>query len=496
MNPIRQLASQSAIYGLSSIVGRFLNYLLVPVYTALLPVKEYGVVTEMYTYVSFLFVIFTYGMETAFFRFIQENKSEKVRSTAVISLFVSSVILTVAGTFFAADIAALANEGQVDKLVRPEFVKWFIWILFFDTIVTIPFALLRSEKRSGKFASLKILSIVVNIGLNLFLLVLLPFLNEQYGMFTSIYNPERKLDYIFISNLISSAIIIPFLLKELLPEKNGWDSELWKKMLKYAAPLIFVGLAGMVNETLDRILLKYIYPDKTEVYTQLGIYGACYKLSILITLFIQAYRMGAEPFFFELAKKNNAQNIYRIVMNYFMIICSALFLIVVLFLDIFKEFINERYHSGLPVVPVLLMANLMLGIYYNLSIWYKLSDKTNIGALVSVSGAAVTIVINILFIPEYGYIACAWATLICYTSMVLISYLLGQKYYPVSYDLGTFFISLGSVIIFYCISETVEPYFSAIGYYAEFLFNTFLLGCYAMLAIFLLRRKNIVNSPT
>ncbi|NTW24566.1 MAG: oligosaccharide flippase family protein, partial [Lentimicrobium sp.] len=297
------------------------------------------------------------------------------------------------------------------------------------------------ENKPIRFALIKIANIVVNIGMNLFFILLCPYILSTHpdsgiaGLIGKIYNPEIGVGYIFISNLIASVLTLVMLIPEISFGKMLIDRKLLKQMLKYSWPLLIFGLAGIINETFDRIILKYLLPDKTTAMAQLGIYGACYKISILMTLFIQTYRYAAEPFFFEHAKSGNAKETYSALMHYFIIVCLLIFLGIMLYIDVVMLFVGKDFREGAGVVPILLMANLFLGVFYNLSVWFKLTDRTKAGAAISIAGAVITLVLNFILIPVMGYMGAAWATLICYASMMVISYLFGQKYYPINYDL-------------------------------------------------------------
>ena len=442
MSVIKKLASQTAIYGLSSIVARFFNYLLTPLYTSkeVFTPDQYGIISEMYAYVAFLVVFLTYGMETAFFRFSSrdEFKSDKVYSTVLISLLSSTGIFILTAWIFCQPIA--------DFLLYPdhkEYVIWFAIIVGLDAVSSIPLARLRKEHKAVRFAMINLINIIVNIGLNLFFLA---YCMQKYKagehnfLVDTFYDPGIGVGYVFISNLISS--IVKFILLTPQMEKiiNGFNPAYWKKMMVYALPLLIVGLAGMINETIDRVMLKrMLYNDYGEVKTNaiVGIYSGVYKISIIITLFIQAFRYASEPFFFAEEKNANAPRTYARVMNYFVMVCAIIFLFVMLFIDAIKYFTpNPEYWQALHIVPVLLMANVFLGIYYNQAIWYRLTGKTMYGAYISLGGAILTVVINYIFIPYYTYEASAWATFICYGSMMLASHYFGQKYYPVPYNIG------------------------------------------------------------
>ncbi len=486
-NPLKKLAGQTAIYGLTSIVGRLLNWFLVPIYigVAKFTTDQYGVVTEMYSYVAFLVVFLTYGMETAYFRYstLDEHKPKKVYTTVIYSLFTTSLL------FIA--ISFLFNQPIADWLMypnHPEYVTWFAIIVGLDAISSIPMARLRSEQKAIKFAIINFINIGVNIGLNLFFLAYcLPkyAAGETSSLIETFYNPEIGVGYIFISNLIASGVKFILLLPDMFKARYGFEMQLLKKMFIYALPLLIFGLAGIVNETIDRIMLKRMLYDtlgEKETLSQLGIYGACYKVSIIITLFIQAFRYAAEPFFFAQEKEKNAKETYAKVMNYFIIVCATIFLGVMLFIDIIKYFIpNKDYWVGLQVVPILLLANISLGIYYNQSIWYKLSGKTQFGAYIGIFGAIVTILLNYIWIPVYGYVGSAWATLICYTSMMILSFILSRKHFPIQYNIPKIFAYLGIAFGLYYLStyfsfdSTLVKYSVSISFIIGFLAFIYLL---------------------
>lgn len=445
MSPLRKLASQTAVYGLSTILGRFLNYLLVPLHTRVFDTDEYGVVSELYAYISFFLVVLTYGMETAFFRFSQdEEKKDKVFPTAFVSVSISSVVFMLGMGVFAQPIANAIRYPN-----HPEYIVIFSLILGFDAMASIPFALLRQQGRPAKFAIVKNINIISNILLNIYFLMLCPYMQHKSNISLPFYDATIGVGYVFISNLAASIITLPLLSKEILWMKKGFDPTLWRKMIAYGLPLLIVGLGGMVNETLDRAIMKYLLPAGKGTLSQVGIYGANYKLSVLMSLFIQAFRFAAEPFFFSHAKTLDKKIIYARVMDYFVIVCLGIFLIVTLYIDLLKYFIGERFYEGLKVVPVLLLANLCLGVYYNLSIWYKLSDQTSKGAIISLIGAGITIGLNIWWIPVFGYVGSAWATFLCYFSMMLICYGMGMKYYPIPYHIRHILSFTGIALILF-----------------------------------------------
>lgn len=441
-------------YGLSSILARFLNYLLTPYLTAQLATTVYGEMSLVYSAIPFINVIFTYGLETAFFRFSNKEGGDarKIYNTASLSLIVSTLLFTILLLVWRQPLAELL---RIDD--HPEFITWTAWIIALDTLAAMPFAKLRNDNRPRKYAFIKVLNIAVYIGMTVFFYSLLPGLAKEApdSFLGTLYDPALGTGYVILANLIASAITLLALVPELLSVRFEWDGKLWKEMMIYSLPIMIAGFGGMINETFDRLMLGWWAPAATEAgkKAEVGIYAACYKLSILITLFVQAFRMGAEPFFFQQAKGEDAPKTYARVMNYFVITICVMFLAVALYLDIWKEFIrNKTMWEGLKVVPILLVANMCLGVYYNLSIWYKLSHNTRAGATITLIGAGLTLLLNYFLIPHYGYMACAIATLACYGSMMLISFFWGQKVYPVPYDTGRlltlFFVMLGIYFLF------------------------------------------------
>jgi O-antigen/teichoic acid export membrane protein len=436
-NLLGKLAGETAVYGLSTIVGRLLNYLLVPLYTyQFTDPRDFGVVTEFYAYASFLNVVLTYGMETAYFNFsAKRDRSPAVYSTALFSLGLSSALFLAVFTLNAQAVAELLRYP-----LHAEYVLWMAWVIGLDAVTAIPFARLREQQRAGRFALLKTLNILVNIGGNLLFLGLGKWAFESAAVpawlawAATLYDPAIGIGYVFIANLVASAVTLLLLAPEFLAARARPELALWRHMLVYALPLLLAGLAGMVNETMDRVLLKYLLPGQIAMQ-QLGIYGACYKISILMSLFIQAFRYAAEPFFFARYKQADARELYARVMRWFVIACSLIFLAVMANIAWVQYFVGASYRAGLGVVPILLLANLCLGVFFNLSIWYKLTEQTRFGTYLALWGAAVTLALNFWWIPRFGFMGAAWATLICYASMAFWSYLLGQKHFPVPYDL-------------------------------------------------------------
>jgi O-antigen/teichoic acid export membrane protein len=457
LNPIRQLAGQTAIYGLSSIVGRLLNYLLVPLYTRVLITSDYGIYTEMYAWVSILWVLLTYGMETTFFRFAgQRKETDIVFSTSFISLIASSGLFLLLTLAYAGNIADWM--GYADRV---HYVIYFALILSFDAIAAIPFARLRQENRPLKFAFIKLVNIGINIGLNLFFILLCPYLISAFPesgitrLIELFFNQNDLVGYIFISNLIATTVTLVLLIPHFSVSRFVFDTALWKSMLRYAWPLMIVAIAGSINLSLDKILLTMLLPGNStdEIMSQVGIYGACYKVSIIMILFVQTFRYAADPFFFAEASKKDARQTYAAVLNFFTIIAAIIFLATTLYLDIVIRFIGASYREGRDVIPVLLMGNLFLGIYFNLSFWYKLTDKTIFGAIFSVIGAGVTIALNIILIPVYGYAGSAWAAFFAYFTMMVMSYLAGRKYYPIPYNPGKIILWVGSAALIFLVSR-------------------------------------------
>lgn len=465
MSSLKKLAGQTAIYGVSTIVGRLLNYFLVPLYTyKFRDPKDFGINTEFYAYVSFLNIILTYGMETALFNFsVRESNKDKVYSTAFISLLSTSIAFLAGILIFSGSIANAINYAN-----NSNFVVWVAIIIVSDAIAAIPFAKLREQGRAARFATLKAVNIFVNIGLNIFLI---GFCKTEYENPASIwhnfasifYKPEIGIGYVFLANMIANLVVAAMLIPEYLMVKWDFDFQLWKRMLRYALPLLIVGLAGMVNETFDRLLLKYMLKDHLSVadtMRQVGIYGACYKVSILMTVFVQAFRYAAEPFFFSHSKEHDAKFLYSSVMNYFVLACSFIFLVTMMNLPwIQLVFLSDNFRSGVGVIPILLIANLCLGVYFNLSIWYKLTNKTIYGAYLTIFGAVITLVLNFWWIPLIGYMGSAWATLICYASMAIISFMIGHKHYPVNYDFRRILGYFGLSLVLYFVG-TLPPFHS------------------------------------
>ena len=449
MGNIKKLAGHTIWYGLPTIAQRMLGFILQLFLTSVFLTGKFGVTTQVYAFISFMNVVFTYGIETSYFRFAQTTDKARLFNTLSISLIVSSIILTallILGSAQVADMLGIPGEGDLITLAAG--------ILFFDTMVVMPFAKLRLESRPRKYAAVKILTITSHILLTWFFLKTCPDLYEKGYSWMGWYNPDAGVEYYMIANLVASFLGLIYISREFFSFRWTFDKPLWNEVMRYTLPLVIVGLGGMVNEMLSRLIFTKVYPFPKEVTdSQLGIFGANYKLAVLITVFIQAFRMGAEPFFFNQSRQEDAQHTYARVMKFFVMLLGAVFLVVSLFLDFWILLITQgpdkRYAEGMHIVPVLAMATVFLGIYYNLTIWYKLTNRNMTGAWITLSGAVITIVLNIWWIPQFSYTGSSWVTFICYGFMMTISYLLGQKYYPVPYDVKRILFYLGLAALIY-----------------------------------------------
>ena len=455
---IRQLANQTIWYGLSNIVGRFINYLLTPILTFIYASADYGDISILFATAAFLNIVFTYGMETSYFRFTQKEEQQKVFNTTFSMLLITTTALLVLLLSPIQYIADTMNLGE-----HPEWLVYVVLIVALDTFAVIPFSKLRQDGKPKKFAAIKLLNILINM---FFVIFFLYFCKEDYesgkqSFFASLYNPNIGIGYVFIANLIASAATLLMLVKEFTGFQINLDKKLLKEIFIYSTPLIIVGFGGIINETIDRFMIVYHFNGTAEeARSANGIYSANYKLAVLIVLFIQTFRMGAEPFFFKQANKDNAGETYAKIMHFFIIVCSLCFLGVVLFLDIWKHFMginkHPEYLQGLFIVPILMLAKIFLGIYYNLSVWYKLTNKTMTGAIITLIGAILTILVNYLLIPYLGYLACAIATVVCYGSMMVISFIQGQKHYPIPYDIKNGFLYIAIAVLFFGIHYSLR----------------------------------------
>jgi O-antigen/teichoic acid export membrane protein len=439
-----------------------LSFLLVRLHTdkaVLENVADYGDVSLIFAYFVLFNVLLAYGMETAFFRFLNsEQKKKSVLSTSAISLVLTSILVLVIGYFFRDQVSRITH-------IDTDYIVLVLWILFFDALVIIPFAYLRAMGKPIKYTVLKLLNVVLNLGLNVVLLLFLKSWAESSTFWTTFYRPNFEVHYIFIANLVASGVTFLTLISFYFKLNYNFDAKLWKQMLRYAFPVLIAGIAFSINETFDRILLERLLPDNLAK-DAIGTYSACYKLALFMMLFATAYRLGIEPFFFSNAKAKDAKANYAKILEFFVIFGALILLTVVVFVDILKLILipNEAYWEAMTVVPILLLAYLFLGVYHNLSVWYKITDRTKFGAYISIFGALITLLINTIFIPKFGYMASAIATLFAYTAMALTSYILGKKYYSIPYNLKKMGLYLALSIIFSALSFYLfrEQYFVGI----------------------------------
>ncbi len=485
MSGIKKLAGQTVWYGVPRIVGRFLYFGISLLGFRLYDPNGSYPYTQIYAVIPFLNILFTYGLETSYFRFAQTHDRQKLYNTLNISIVVSTILLTGALLLYRGELTDLIGMAK-----HPEYVVWMIGIVFFDTLYTLPMAKLRLEERPKKYAFINVFSIALNIALVIFFYYIAkPAYEKNPDTFLSFFwNPDIGIGYFILANLIASGLTLLLLYKEFATFKFSFDTKLWKEVMKYTYPLIIVGLAGMINEMLSRVIYLKVVDDAPRIVEyELGVFGANYKLAVLITIFIQIFRLGAEPFFFNQSKNEAAPKIYARVMKFFVIACCFMFLAVSLFLDFWKILIASKhpeFAEGIHIVPILSMGSVFLGIYYNLTVWYKLTNKNMIGAYITIAGAVLTIVLNILLIPEFRYTGAAWATFICYAFMMVISYALGQKYYPVPYPKKKLLTYLSICALLYIIHEFIVRNISADNSYRTLIYygtGILFLGLFAML---------------
>jgi O-antigen/teichoic acid export membrane protein len=465
----KNLFKQTAIYGLATVLPRMFSFLLVPIYTDLLPKAAYGKVSIIFSWMIFFNVILAYGMETAFFRFYNKESNKKsVVETTTVSIFWSTLLFLFVSLLFR---NTLANWSGIDM----QYITYTIWILVLDALVIIPFSILRANQRPLYYSCIKIGNVVVNLLLNLFFLVVLPHITQSNptGFLSEFYFENYQIGYIFISNIIASFLTFLALSPNYFQIKWQFDFDLWKRMMRYGLPILVAGIAFAINEQFDKILLGKLLPSDIAD-SEVGVYSACYKLGLFMVLFRTAYTLGIEPFFFSHADKENATQTYATVTKYFVIFGSFILLTVIVFADLFKYLMirDASYWEAMKVVPLIILANFFLGIYTNLSVWYKLIDKTHIGAYISIIGAVITLVLNFLLIPKFSYYGSAIATIAAYGSMMLISYFMGNKYYPIPYDMKKIGGYLGLSILFSTLSFYFfrENYFVGIALLMAFLY--------------------------
>ena len=467
MSEVRKLAGQTLVYGLGTIIPRFLHYaVMTPFYTRVFynELGQYGIITELYAWMAILLVLLTYGMETGFFRFAQNREDyEKVYSTAIISLFLSSVFFIIMMNIFIGPVSSVMNYKS-----HHDYIRMFSIIVAIDAFTAIPFAKLRKENRPGIFSAIKITNVLITISLVVFLLKLAPGIWEKsHGWFRDVYNPDYKVGYVFVANLISSVCTLLMLLPFILRIRIKFDSGLWYRMITYSFPLLLAGLSGTINDALDKVILRRMIGDADGLAT-VGKYGAGYKIGVLMALFIQMFRFAAEPFFFEKAKHSDAKKTYGEIMKYFILIMLIVFLFINLYISGFKYIIAFSYREAIIVVPIISMAYLLYGIYINHSIWYKLNDMTIYAVYISLIGALITVFINVIFIPSYGYLASAWAHIASYGSMIILSFVFAEKRYKVSYNMKQYipyFVIAVAMVIF-------SKYYKYSGIGAELFINS------------------------
>ena len=455
MAGLKSLAKETAIYGVSSIVGRFLNYLLVPVYTIALPASSggYGVVTNIYAWVALILVLLTCGMETGFFRFANKGQDDPMRvySTTLLSVSIGSLVFVALGLLFLEPIAGWLEYGE-----HPWYIGMMMIVVAMDAIQSIPFAYLRYKKRPIKFAALKLLFIFLNIALNLFYYVILE---------------GNDVGYAFLFNLVCTSVVMVCMIPELRGFTYVLDKELLKRMLRYSLPLVILGVAGILNQVADKIIFPFVYPDEAEATIQLGIYGAASKIAMIMAMFTQAFRFAYEPFVFGKSKEKDSREMYAQAMKFFIIFTLLAFLAVMFYLDILRHVIGRDYWDGLRVVPIVMAAEIFMGIYFNLSFWYKLIDETRWGAYFSLTGCIILILMNIFLVPKYGYIACAWAGFTGYGVAMLLSYFVGHKKYPIQYDLK----AIGMYVLLAAVLYVAAEYVSIDNIYLRMAYRTVLL---------------------
>ena len=489
MSILKQFAKETAIYGFSYVLSRILHYVIFTIYlTYRFPNQsDYGIYTDLYAYAAILLILYTYRMETAFFRF--GSKKEEMHqsfSTSFISLFISTICLTALLFAFAEPIANFLKYPD-----NAYYVRWFALIISFDALAALPFARLRLEQRPWRFMGIKLTNIFLTVGFVLFFLELCPRLSSRFEWINKIYDPSKKLDYVFLANLFASFMVFIFLCKEYFKTKWEWNAELWKKKMRYALPLVIVGLAGVINQSIAVPLQKYFLPGTTiENLTQAGIYGSAAKLALLLNIFTIAFNYAAEPFFFNNASRKDSKVVYAQVALFYTIIACLIALGLLLFIDVFQYILGPNYRQALFVVPILIIAYFFLGLYYNFSVWYKLTDKTMIGAFISFSAACLSILLNVLLLPRFGFVVSAWASVCAYAFMTLLCYLFSRKHFPIPYRIDQMgFYLITSVIIYF-----TAIFFNGFieGSVVKFLFHLLLMGVFLVL-IYFKEKNNLIK---
>lgn len=483
MGQLKKLAGQTLIYGLGTIVPRLLNYLLLtPFYTRIFLPEKYGSITELYSYVAFFLMFLTYGMETTFFRYYLKSKRE--RNLVFNNIY--SLLLVSTSVFFLLVVLLSKNLSSLfDYQYNYKIFLILAAIIATDVLMAVPFAKLRIQDRALKFSYVKIINVVSNIIFNVLFLIVLPNYYKKYptSNFSFLFTENALFYYAFLSNLFANFVSFAFLLTDLKYFKFQWNWKIMKVCLAYGIPLLLVGFSGMINEVADKILMRWLLdPSKNKLY-EIGIYGANFKLAVLLTIFVQMFKYASEPFFFANRTSKENKALFSSVMNWFVIFCLFIFLGITLFIDLAKYFIGPSYYEGLKIVPIILLANIFLGIYFNLSIWFKLGSKTYIGAYISFIGACITLIVNFILVPIYGYLGAAWAHFICYFVMMCINYFIGQKYYPVPYNLSKIFFYFGLSLSIFAVSK----FFGT-----NFYFSVLLIGVF-MSSVVIIEKVKIFN---
>ena len=496
---LQRFAGQTAIYGFSTIISRLLNFILTPIYVNLYSVKVYGIFTYMYSWASMANAILAFGMETTFFRYLNkyEDKKDKVYNNTFIAVAAMGIVFLLCTIFFVDTIAAWMQPGKtIYNKDLASYVKYFIFILVIDALAVIPFAKLRADGRPVRYGMIKFANILTFIGFNVLFIFLIPYLIKTGSSFAPFilewYRP-KWVGYVFISNLIASIVTLLLLTPELIKLRFKYDGKLVAEMFSYSFPVLIANISFIINENLDKIFLGTLLPRNIS-QQEIGIYGACCKLAVFMSIFIQAFRLGAEPFFFSHAKTENAGKTYAHIMNYFVITVSIIFIALTANIELLKYFIRGSsieqqtlYWSGLNVVPILLFGYVNLGIYMNLSIWYKLSDQTRFGLYISGIGALLTIILNVIFIPRYSYLASAWTSLIAYATMMVLSYWMGQKRYSIPYNLkknGAYLLSSVGIV-----------YLSFVVFHRDIIIGNILLFLFVMITFYIERKEIMANVP-
>jgi O-antigen/teichoic acid export membrane protein len=454
LSVIKKFVGQTAIYGISTVFSRLFNFILTPIYTGVYKTGVYGVFTNMYANASIINAVLAFGMESTYFRYLNkhEDKKQEVYNNSFWCIAFLASLFLVTGLVFLEPIAKYLSTNPDSLLDYKKYTIYFITILFVDAICVIPFAKIRADGRPIKYSIIKFMNIGVFIGFNLIFLFVVPaIIKHQWlaaGWFASWYKLQW-IGYVFISNLIASIVTFLMLLPEFSKIQLKFDSDLFKKMYAYSWPVLVANLSFIINENLDKIVLGKLLPEDIAA-SEVGIYGAVCKIAIFISIFVTAFRLGAEPFFFSYAKNENAKKTYAIILHYFVIALAILFVGIIANIEILKHFIGSSYWGGLPAVPYLLLGYVCLGIYMNLSIWYRLSDQTKFGLYISIIGAVITIVLNFVLIPKFSYMGSAWVSMLAYFVMMSVSYILGQKYYPIPYNLKRIsaYLLISTIIVF------------------------------------------------